>query len=69
MGARTHLRKTIVAGLFGDNGLACIDIVVAFVTSSKFLNQCFADSPDDIKFKSYIGKHIIHLLWLNVTAG
>jgi len=34
------------------------------VTSSKFPNQCFNDVPDDIK--SYIRKHIIHLLRLNV---
>ena len=37
------------------------------VTSSKFLNQCFTDAPDDIK--SYVSKDILHLLQLNITAG
>ena len=34
--------------------------------STKFLNQCFADVPDDIE--SYIVKRIIDLLQLKVTA-
>jgi len=41
-GARTQLRKTHVDGLFGINGLASIENIIAFnVLSSNFPNQCF----------------------------
>ena len=62
-------RKTLVDGLFGDNGLASIEtnVIAIGVMSSKFLNQCFAYALDDNK--SYVSKCITDLLWLNITAS
>jgi len=50
-----HTRSTLWCGMY------------IAVTSSKLMNQCFADAPDNMK--SYVSSKRIILLRLNVTTG